>query len=90
MSLLDYSKLPYLPPKYTSTCTVIANWYCGNFHISHQFNQNRKGHHIKFSVMEVIPTALHKFVKVTVFFKKNKNKFRTKVYNKMIRPFNLE
>lgn len=40
--------------------------------------------------MEVIPTALHKFVKVTVFFKKNKNKFRTKVYNKMIRPFNLE
>lgn len=39
--------------------------------------------------MVVIPTALRKFVKVTVFFKKKK-KFRTKVYNKMIRPFNLE
>lgn len=35
--------------------------------------KTEKGHHIKFSVMVVIPTALHKFVKVTVFFKKKKN-----------------
>lgn len=66
MSLVDYNKLPYLPPKYTRIVRLLLtnDRYFGNLLLAIQ--------NCKFSVMVVIPTALHpfaKFVKVKVFYK---------------------